>query len=200
VVIIDLKCNILYDLVYLLTKYPSNGIYLMKLIYFGQILTIWLFVEFLLTLSLSAHAQQKLEARSPTLPKRLISQQNFIPPRQGKPKDTSGAGSRSTLICSKQNDPIQPLILNQNHGSTFQEHPTGFVSIAKTPAHQFVLMFQDRTGKFSGREFIPRNTDSIFVTFTQSKQKQPLAVGKNHQCFSMVICGEIVQLDLRLNS
>ncbi|NMG18272.1 zinc ribbon domain-containing protein [Brasilonema bromeliae] len=69
----------------------------MKIIYFGKILTIWLFVEFLLSLSLSAHAQEKLEARSTTLPQQLISQQNFIPPRQGKPKDTSGAGSRSRL-------------------------------------------------------------------------------------------------------
>lgn len=69
----------------------------MKIIYFGNFLTIWLFVEFSLSLSLSAQAQEKLEVRSTTLPKRLISQQNFIPPRQGKPKDTSGAGSRSRL-------------------------------------------------------------------------------------------------------
>ena len=172
----------------------------MKIIYFSQILTIWLFVEFLLTLSLSAHAQQKFEARSATLPKRLISQQNFIPPRQGKPKDTSGAGSRSRLICSKQDDPIQPLMSKQNHQLTFQERPTRLLSIPKTSAHQVVLMFQEQTAKYSYREFIQKNTDSRFVDFTQSKQKQPLAVGKNHQCFSMVICGEIVQLDLRLNT
>ncbi|MBW4628495.1 MAG: DUF928 domain-containing protein [Brasilonema octagenarum HA4186-MV1] len=172
----------------------------MKIIYFSQFLTIWLFVEFLLTLSLSAHAQQKFEARSGTLAKRLISQQNFIPPRQGKPKDTSGAGSRSRLICSKQDDPIQPLMLKQNHQLKFQERPTRLVSIPKTSAHQVVLMFPNKTGKSNQREFIPINTDSRFVDFTQSKQKQPLAEGKNHQCFSMVICGEIVQLDLRLNS
>lgn len=172
----------------------------MKLIFFGKILTIWLFVEFLLTLSLSAHAQQKFPARSATLTKRLISQQNFIPPRQGKPKDTFGAGSRSKLICSKQEDPIQPLMLKQNYEFTFQERPTRLVSIPKTSAHQVMLMYQEQTGKLYEREFLPINTDRRFVDFTQSKQKQPLSVCKNHQCFSMVICGEIVQLDLAVSS
>lgn len=167
----------------------------MKILYIGKILTIWLFVEFLLSLSLSAHAQGKLEPRSMTLPQRLISQQNFVPPKQGKPKDTSGAGSRSRLICSKQDDPIQPLMLKQNYKFTFQQNPTILLSTPKTSARQVVLIFQDRTGKFSQREFLPTNPDGKFVASTQSKQKQPLAMGKNYECFSMLICGEIVQLE-----
>ncbi|NJM70241.1 MAG: hypothetical protein HC862_08425 [Scytonema sp. RU_4_4] len=60
-------------------------------------MTIWLFIELLPILGLSAQAQQQFNSMSIVLLQPVISQMDFIPPRNGKPKDTSGAGSRSGL-------------------------------------------------------------------------------------------------------
>ncbi|WP_414585910.1 DUF928 domain-containing protein [Scytonema sp. PCC 10023] len=125
----------------------------------------------------------------------IISQENFIPPKQGKPKDTSGAGSRSDLKCSEKEGAIRPLMPKENYGLTLQERPTIFIEMPKTSARQVVLMFRDETGEFYERAFLPIKSADGIVGFTLPKEKQPLAVGKSYQWSLVVVCGETVQPD-----
>jgi hypothetical protein len=162
-----------------------------------KLLTIGLTLEVLVSLSLTADAQPKLKVISATLlqKKTTVSQENFIPPKQGKPKDTSGAGSRTDLKCSQKEGAIRPLMPKENYGLTLQERPTIFIQMPKTSARQVVLMFRDETGQFYERAFLPINSHDAIVGFTLPKQKQPLAVGKSYQWSLVVVCGETVQPD-----
>jgi hypothetical protein len=117
-----------------------------------KLLTIGLPVELLLSFSVAADAQPKLKVTSATLPEQIILQENFIPPKEGKPKDTSGAGSRSQLKCSQKEGAIRPLMPKENYGLTLQERPTIFIQMPRTSARQVVLMFRDETGEFYERK------------------------------------------------
>jgi len=160
-----------------------------------KLLTIGLPVELLLSFSVAADAQPKLKVTSATLPEQIILQENFIPPKEGKPKDTSGAGSRSQLKCSQKEGAIRPLMPKENYGLTLQERPTIFIQMPRTSARQVVLMFRDETGEFYERAFLPIKSGDGIVGFTLPKQKQPLAVGKSYQWSLVVVCGETVQPD-----
>ncbi|KAB8315032.1 DUF928 domain-containing protein [Tolypothrix campylonemoides VB511288] len=162
-----------------------------------KLLTIGLSVELLLSLSLAADAQPKLKVTNATFLQKntTVSQENFTPPKQGKPKDTSGAGSRSDLKCSQKEGAIQPLMPKKNYGLTLQERPTIFIQMPKTSARQVVLMFRDETGEFYERAFLPINSHDAIIGFTLPKQKQPLAVGKSYQWSLVVVCGDSVQPD-----
>ncbi|BAZ23835.1 hypothetical protein NIES4073_47250 [Kalymmatonema gypsitolerans NIES-4073] len=162
-----------------------------------KLLTIGLTLELLLSLSLTADAQPKLKVTSAALLQKntTVSQQNFIPPKQGKPKQTSGAGSRSDLKCSQKEGAIRPLMPKENYGLTLQERPTIFIQMPKTSARQVVLMFRDETGQFYERAFLPINSHDAIVGFTLPKEKQPLAVSKSYQWSLVVVCGETVQPD-----
>ncbi|WP_158054712.1 DUF928 domain-containing protein [Scytonema sp. HK-05] len=127
--------------------------------------------------------------------KQIVSQENFIPPKQGKPKDTSGAGSRSELKCSQKEGAIRPVMPKENYGLTLEERPTIFIEIPKTSARQVVLMFRDETGEFYERAFLPITDRDGIVGFALPKQKQPLAVGKTYQWSLVVVCGQSVQPD-----
>lgn len=83
-----------------------------------KLLTIGLILEVLLSLSLITNAQPKLKVISATLLQinTTVSQENFIPPKQRKPKNTSGAGSRSDLNCCQKEGAIRPLIPKDNYG------------------------------------------------------------------------------------
>ena len=113
-----------------------------------KLLTIGLPLELLLSFSVAADAQPKLKVTSATFPEQIILQENFIPPKEGKPKDTSGAGSRSQLKCSQKEGAIRALMPKENYGLTLQERPTIFIQMPRTSARQVVLMFRDETGEF----------------------------------------------------
>ena len=81
--------------------------------------TLWLIcltVEILLKLSLPTEAWSQSKTRSTTLPERLIFQDDFDPPGRGKPKDTSGAGSRNEVGCFQEKQPVSPLMIKENMG------------------------------------------------------------------------------------
>ncbi len=160
-----------------------------------KFLTLALSVELLLIADLPAQAQLELETRSSTLPERLVFQENFDPPGDGEPKDSSGAGSRDGLRCSPEEQQIRPLMPKRNYGLTLQERPSILVDLPKTSAQQVVLTLQDEAGEYYERAFLPITNAAGIVSFTLPDQKSPLAVGKNYQWSLVVVCGETVQPD-----
>lgn len=160
-----------------------------------RILPLTLSLGFLVTPSLPTHAQSKLGIRSASIPQRIIFQENFEPPGEGEPQDTSGAGSRDGLRCSQDEQPIRPLMPKRNYGLTLEEHPSIFVDLPETSARQVVLTFQDETGESYERAFLPIADRTGIVSFTLPADKPPLAVGKNYQWSLVVVCGETVQPD-----
>ena len=160
-----------------------------------KFLTLTLSVELLLNPALPAQAQLELGIRSTTLPERLIFQDNFDPPGDGEPKDSSGAGSRDGLRCSPEEQPIRPLMPKRNYGLTLQERPYVLVDLPKTSAKQVVLTFQDEAGVDYERAFLPITENGGIVSFRLPDQKLPLVVGKNYQWTLVVVCGETVQPD-----
>ncbi|MEC4884682.1 MAG: DUF928 domain-containing protein [Scytonema sp. PMC 1070.18] len=162
--------------------------------YFLRFSTFGLFLQLALVLGLPAQAQPYLKSKHILFLERF-SQRSFIPPGQGKPKDTSGAGSRNGLSCSPEEPQIQPIMPKQNYGLTLQERPTIFVNLLKTSAQQVVLMFRDEAGKFYERAFLPITTQSGIIGFTLPKENSPLAVDQNYQWFLVFVCGETLQPD-----
>lgn len=152
-------------------------------------------IQLLLTVGLPARTQAALEARDETLQKSMIFQENFDPPGDGKPKDSSGAGSRDGLRCSPQEKPIKPLMPKQNYGLTLEERPHIFVDLGKTSAQQVVLTFQDATGSSYERALLPISAGDGIVSFALPNEKPPLAVGKNYQWSLAIVCGKTVQPD-----
>ena len=146
-------------------------------------------------LALPAQAESKLENRSATLPKQLVFQEDFNPPGDGKPKDTSSGGSRDGLRCSQKEQSIQPLMPKRNYGLTLAERPAIFVYIPETSARKIVLVFRDETGEFYERAFLPIAARAGIVSFTLPDWEPPLIVGKNYQWSLVVVCGETVQPD-----
>lgn len=145
-------------------------------------------------LTLPTQAESKLENRSVTLPKQLVFQENFDPPGNGTPKDTSSGGSRDGLRCSQNKQSIQPLMPKRNYGLTLEERPAIFVYIPETSARKIVLAFRSETGDYK-RVFLPITTRSGIVSFTLPNWEPPLTVGKNYQWSLVVVCGETVQPD-----
>lgn len=145
-------------------------------------------------LALPAQAESKLENKSVSLPKQLVFEEDFDPPGDGKPKDTSSGGSRDGLRCSQNEQSIQPLMPKRNYGLTLSERPAIFVYIPETSARKIVLAFRSETGDYK-RAFLPITTRSGIVSFTLPDRESPLTVGKNYQWSLVVVCGETVQPD-----
>lgn len=72
----------------------------MKASFLLRLFTLCSTIEFLLNLSLATPAKSEIQIKSVTLPEWVVFDKDFNPPGQGKPKDSSGAGSRSRLKCS----------------------------------------------------------------------------------------------------
>lgn len=160
-----------------------------------KFLTLGLFLKVLLGLGLSAQAQSQLENRSAAPTERIVFDQDFDPPGDGAPKDTSGAGSRDGLKCSQDEQSIRPLMPKRNYGLTLEERPPVFIDLAKTSAKQVVLTFRDEAGKSYERAYLPISDRTGVASFTLPNEKPALAVGKNYQWSLVVVCGETVQPD-----
>jgi hypothetical protein len=167
----------------------------MKMNYFFQILTVGLSTKLLLTLCLPTLAKSVLKTENTSILERIIFQENFNPPGQGKPKKSSSAGTRNGLRCSRQEETIQSLMPQSNYGLTLQERPTIFVNLPKTKARQVLLVFKDETGQYYERQLLPITKSAGIVDFTLPQHKQPLEVGKNYQWLLAIICGKTLQPD-----
>jgi hypothetical protein len=157
-----------------------------------RFLTLSLFIEFLLICGFTAQVKSEIEVRETTTPERLIYQENFDPPGDGKPKDTVGAGSRSGLKCSQDQQPIRPLMPKLNYSLTLKEHPAIFVYLPNTSAKQVVLMFQDESGSSYKPVFLAIDSSGI-VSFRLPNNQPPLTVGKNYQWLLAIVCGDNLQ-------
>ncbi len=162
--------------------------------YLLAFLTIGLFLEMLLIPRLPAQAQLELKTQSYTS-QRIIFNEDFEPPTNGGPKDSTGAGSRDGQRCSQNEQQIRALMPKRNYGLTLEERPSIFVDLPKTSAKQVVLAFQDETGKFYQRAVLPITANARIVNFSLPTEKQALVVGKNYQWSLVVVCGQSVQPD-----
>jgi hypothetical protein len=158
-----------------------------------KFLSLGLFIELLLIFGFPYQVKSEVEVREIATPERMIFQENFDPPGDGKPKDTVGAGSRDNLKCSQDEQPIRSLMPKQNYGLTLQEHPTIFVYLPNTSAKQVVLTFQDEAGNYSERVFLAIASRSGIANFKLPDKQPPLAVGKNYQWSLAIVCGETLQ-------
>ncbi len=159
-------------------------------------------VELFLVPCLPARAQVTSEARrsrldtpSESLRERIFFEENFEPPGDGQPDDTSSAGSRTGLKCTQDEQPIRAIMPRQNYGLTFEEHPSIFVYLADTSAQQVVLTLQDESGDDYQRAFLPIVDRSGITSFTLPDDQSAPIVGKNYQWSLVIVCGETVQPD-----
>lgn len=151
--------------------------------------------SFVLGFSFATCAQSKSESSNNDLQKQIVFQESFEPPGDGEPKDTSGAGSRSEFRCSKNEQPIKPLMPKRNYGLTLEAHPSIYIDLSNTSAQQVVLSFQDEAGQSYQRAFLPIPSRTGIVGFSLPDTNPPLAIGKNYKWSLTVVCGKSVQPD-----
>ena len=152
-------------------------------------------VMFLMTLGLPAQARSESTNSGSTSQDRIVFQETFSPPGDDQPDDSSGAGSRDGLKCNQDQQPIRPIMPRRNYGLTLKERPSIFIYLPNTSARQMVLTFQDQTGNFYERAFLPIPARVGIVSITLPDDKLPLTVGKNYQWSLAIICGETIQPD-----
>lgn len=163
-----------------------------------KLLSVGFLVQFLgLTSFAQASSLTTLASRSTVSP--IAFETSFIPPGDGEPPDTQGAGTRSNGRCAGDTQAIQPLMPDRNYGLTLEERPAIFVKLPATSARQAVLVFQDEAGTTYERAFLPLpeaagKTEQI-VQFRLPEDKAPLAIGKNYRWWLVMMCGETVQPD-----
>ena len=158
----------------------------------------WLFTNLsvmLLILGLSTPVKSQLTNKTLSVPERIIFQENFEPPGDGQPTETSSAGSRRSDQCSFEELPIQTLMPKRNYGLTLQAQPSIFVYLPKTSAQQVVLTIRDQGGEYYQKAFLPINKNSNIVSFKLPESTIPLTIGKNYQWSLVFICRETVQPD-----
>jgi Domain of Unknown Function (DUF928) len=157
-----------------------------------KVLSLGLCIELLLVV-FPTQVKSQTEFRTTNIAEKLIFQENFDPPGDGKPKDTVGAGSRSGLKCVQDEQSIRPLMPKRNYGLTLEEHPTVFVYLPNTSAKRVVLTFQDETGNSSERVFLAIASGRGIASFRLPDNQSPLTIGKNYQWSLAVVCGETLQ-------
>ncbi|KYC35312.1 hypothetical protein WA1_09190 [Scytonema hofmannii PCC 7110] len=143
-------------------------------------------------------------ANSSAKTNRLISQVRFKPPpNQGKPKKTSGAGTRRDWLCPQdvtlttssnisldQPSAIALVPNNTNYGLTLAERPTFLVYLPQTSAKQVVLSLMEEGTKHHSQTFFPITGESGVIAVTIPNNSPPLSVGKNYQWALVLVCGE----------
>jgi hypothetical protein len=153
-------------------------------------------VELLLIPCLPARAQATSEARR-HMSDLILFEENFEPPGDGQPDDTSSAGSRNGLKCEqdKNTQTIQAIMPSRNYGLTLEERPSIFVYLADTSAQQVVLILQDESADYYQRAFLPIVDRAGITSFTLPEDKSAPIAGKNYQWSLVIVCGETVQPD-----
>lgn len=176
---------------------------MMKITHLFKVLSLSLAIE-LLSMGFPAQGKSEVEVREPNTPERLIFQENFDPPGDGKPRDTVGAGSRSGSKCVQDEQQIQPLMPKHNYGLTLAERPAIFMYLPKTSAKQVVLTFQDESGNSFKPVFLSINPEdssqsiasrNVVASFRLPDNQPALTVGKNYKWLLAVVCGETLQLN-----
>lgn len=157
-----------------------------------KVLILGLYIELILMV-FPAQVKPEVEVKKTTAAEQVIFQENFEPPGDGKPKDTVGAGSRDSLKCSQDEQPIRPLMPKRNYGLTLEEHPTIFIYLPNTLAKQVVLKFQDESGNSYKPMFLAIASHGGIASFKLPDDQPPLTVGKNYQWSLAVVCGETLQ-------
>jgi hypothetical protein len=180
----------LYCLLQQIRQPKRNGKLLEK-----SLLLALLSVLFPLSPPVPAKANSNLKAQTTNLPKRLIFLENFNPPGNGQPPETSGAGSRDGRKCAVDESPIQPLMPDHNFGLTFYQRPPVFIRLPKTSAQKVVLTFRDQVGEYTEYAVLPITKQGDVMSFALPNDKIPLTVGKNYQWILAVVCGESGQPD-----
>lgn len=156
-----------------------------------KLLSLGLFFQLFLW-EASAIAQSTPLSKQPVqLSEQVVFQENFEPPGEGAPEDTSGAGSRDGWGCSPEEPALRAIVPQRNYGLTLDEHPTIFVDLGETSAQQVLLAFRDRAGDYYHRTLFPIENNSGIASFRLPEDAPPLSAGKNYQWMLTAICGEM---------
>jgi Domain of Unknown Function (DUF928) len=170
----------------------------------AQLAILAVFVELCLAPCLPTRAQVTSEARRhmsdtplESLREHILFEENFEPPGDGQPDDTSSAGSRTGLKCEQDEDKqaIHAIMPSRNYGLTLEERPPIFVDLADTSAQQVVLILQDELGEDYQRAFLPIVDRGGITSFTLPDDKSAPIAGKNYQWSLVIVCGDTVQPD-----
>ncbi|GAA6622676.1 DUF928 domain-containing protein [Scytonema sp. NUACC26] len=149
-------------------------------------------------------ASAQLSAESSAKTNHLLSQVRFKPPPgQGKPKRTSGAGTRQKWLCPQDAisaatsnillDKPSAIALvppNSNYGLTVAERPTFLVYLPQISAKQVVLSLIEEGTQHYSQTFFSITGKPGIVALNIPNSSPPLEVGKNYEWAVVLICGE----------
>jgi hypothetical protein len=125
----------------------------------------------------------------------LITEIQFQPPPgQGKPRKTSGAGSRQDTPCFQETSPekssLTPLVPSVGDGLTLAIHPTFFVYVPKTSASKIILSLQEENGRHHSQTTFPLHVGSRIVALKVPESLPALEVNKTYRWSAVLVCGE----------
>lgn len=119
------------------------------------------------------------------------------PPDDGKPDDTSGAGSRQDCRCPQdigQAIATQPslmaLVPEDNYGLTVAERPTFWLYVPQTSARQAVLSIREENGRHHSQTVFSLSATSGTLGIQLPPDAPPLQANTNYQWAVVLVCGQ----------
>jgi hypothetical protein len=128
-----------------------------------------------------------------------ISTIQFRPSRDAPmPDRTSGAGSRTNLLCPQDvnltvgdsQPALMALVPQTKQGLTLAARPTFWVHLPKTSAQRAVLSLREEGRTFHSQSFFPITGEVGIVSFALPEEAPVLAVNKTYQWSLVLICGD----------
>ncbi|GFE69529.1 DUF928 domain-containing protein [Chroococcus sp. FPU101] len=120
------------------------------------------------------------------------------PPNEGKPDQTSGAGSRqdnqcfqdTTSVSTIPEHSLMPLVPTSNYGLTVTERPTFLIALSKTTAKQLILSIKENGTIHHSQTVLSLKDSSGIISVSPSENSPPLEIGKEYQWSVVLVCGE----------
>jgi len=117
--------------------------------------------------------------------------QIFKPPKEGKPDNSSGAGSRSEQKCpgdTVSNPPFTAIVPRDTVGLTVAAYPRFWVYIPPTSAKRAVLTLQRKT--YQVQSSVNLTGKGEIVGLTAKETAPPLEIGQTYQWAVVLVCGD----------
>jgi hypothetical protein len=119
---------------------------------------------------------------------------SFIPPKSGVPTDTRSGASRGNAACfpNQHEDSLSlmPLVPPSSHGLTRLSHPSFFVYLPSTSAHEVFFSLKDDQQQIHYQTKIKIVGREGILRIPLPKTASPLEVGKRYQWAASLLCSE----------
>ncbi len=144
------------------------------------------------------------QAVAETLAKNNIQRVVFLPPKDAKPKNTTGGASRDNGKCPSDSLASSPyltaVIPAQNKGLTAQGRPTLLVYLPATSAEKaFVSISEVNSDNLNQdnhyQSFLPIQGKSGVMQITLSEEAPELEVGKTYRWSFVIMCDNRLRPD-----